>query len=172
MKKPIMIMLILIVSACADTARIKTDPAYESVALDKQHRVYISIPSNGIYGSINYSGSGQTVSTLIRAAALKHLVHVDMAMDVQSYKEALGTAKEKNYDYLVFPTILHWEDRATEWSAISDKVQIKILVVDVNRNKILSSAIIDGKSGLATFGGDHPQDLLPGPIGEYIDTFF
>jgi hypothetical protein len=172
MKKSMMIMLVLIVSACADTARIKTDTTYESVALDNQHRVYVSMSADGRYGSKYYSDSGQTVSTLIQAALLKHMVHVDKAMIVQSYTEALESAKEKNYDYLVFPTILHWEDRATEWSAISDKVQIKILIVDVNRDKTISSAIIDGKSGLATFGGDHPQDLLPEPIGEYIDTFF
>ena len=58
MKKPMMIMLILIVSACADTARIKTDPAYELVALDKQHRVYVSMSANGRYESKYYSGSG------------------------------------------------------------------------------------------------------------------
>ncbi len=36
----------------------------------------------------------------------------------------------------------------------------------------MDSAIIKGKSGLATFGGDHPQDLLPKPVGEYIDALY
>ena len=46
------------------------------------------------------------------------------------------------------------------------------MVVDVRTDKTLSTVIIDGSSGLATFGGDHPQDLLPEPVGEYVDTLF
>jgi hypothetical protein len=41
----------------------------------------------------------------------------------------LTHAKENNYGYLVFPTILEWEDRATEWSGIPDKASIKIAMV-------------------------------------------
>ncbi|WP_337219713.1 DUF4823 domain-containing protein [Vibrio parahaemolyticus] len=30
--------------------------------------------------------------------------------------------------------------------------------------------MIEGKSGLATFGGDKPQDLLPEPTKEFLSS--
>ncbi len=82
----------------------------------------------------------------------------------QSFAEARDTALSDNWEYLVYPTILHWEDRATEWSAIPDKVEVKIEVVEAATDRSIASAVIKGNSGLAAFGGDHPQDLLPEPI--------
>ncbi|MGL1931348.1 MAG: DUF4823 domain-containing protein [Desulfotalea sp.] len=67
---------------------------------------------------------------------------------------------------------MHWEDRATEWSGLPDKAEIKMVVIDVKSNNKISVATIKGSSGLATFGGDHPQDLLPDPIKKYINSLF
>jgi hypothetical protein len=36
----------------------------------------------------------------------------------------------------------------------------------VESGKTMDSAIIKGKSGIATLGGDHPQDLLVKPSGK------
>ncbi|TPH14711.1 DUF4823 domain-containing protein [Litorilituus lipolyticus] len=55
---------------------------------------------------------------------------------------------------------------------MADKADIKIVVVDVKTLEVKSSVIIKGSSGLATFGGDHPQDLLPKPTSDYIKTLF
>jgi len=84
----------------------------------------------------------------------------------------MSYAKDNKYEYLVFSTILEWEDRATEWSMIPDKVSVKIVVFNVKTEERLSSTIVKGKSGWATFGGDHPQDLLPEPIEQYTDSLF
>lgn len=91
---------------------------------------------------------------------------------VQDMTSALDSAKSKKVDYLVYPEILHWEDRSTEWSGKSDLVTIKIQILDVKSGETISAATIDGKSGLWTFGGDHPQDLLPTPIQEYFSKLF
>jgi hypothetical protein len=69
-------------------------------------------------------------------------------------------------------TILHWEDRATEWSGIPDKVEIRIDVIESARGDTIDSAIVKRKSGLATFGGDHPQDLLPKPVEDYVASLY
>ena len=68
--------------------------------------------------------------------------------------------------------IVHWEDRATEWSLKSDKVEVKITVHDVARGRMLASAVVSGSSGLLTIGGDHPQDLLPEPMDSYVGSLF
>ena len=95
-----------------------------------------------------------------------------MAQSYQSFDDALKFTRDNGYKYLVYPTILHWEDRATEWSAIPDRVEVKIDIIESTTAKLLDSVVIKGKSGLATFGGDHPQDLLPKPVGEFVSTLF
>ena len=96
----------------------------------------------------------------------------ETARQYQSFDNALTYAKENNYGYLVFPTILEWEDRATEWSGIPDKASIKIAIINVESGKTMDSAIIKGKSGIATLSGDHPQDLLVKPVAEYVNELY
>ena len=72
------------------------------------------MPRGGIYGNINYGGSGKNVSRIITMAFSKYNGIVESAFRYQSFKEAILYAKNNKYNYLVFPTILEWEDRATE----------------------------------------------------------
>lgn len=64
-----------------------------------------------------------------------------------------------SFDHYIIPEILHWEDRATEWSGKPDKIEIKVTIHEGQDSKELTSAIISGKSKWATFGG-------------YLKTFF
>lgn len=89
-----------------------------------------------------------------------------------SFEDAVSQAQLTDQDILIFPTILHWEDRATEWSMIPDKVEVKVDVINVRTGDVISSGIIKGSSGLVTLGGDHPQDLLPGPVAEFVSELF
>jgi hypothetical protein len=75
-------------------------------------------------------------------------------------------------DYFVVPEILHWEDRNTEWSGKKDTLEIKLSVFDAADGTTLATTIISGKSKWATFGGDHPQDLLPEPVNRYVETLY
>ncbi len=85
---------------------------------------------------------------------------------------ALEKAKAGGYTYLIYPVILYWEDRATEWSGIPDKITVEISVIDVATGAVLNSARIEGKSKWATLGGDHLQDLLEKPLTDYARTLF
>jgi hypothetical protein len=143
-----------------------------SIKLDSSKSTYISIPRNGKYGQTTYEGSGANLSQIIMMAFAPYANSVETGHEYQSFETALAYAKERNYVYLVVPAILEWEDRATEWSGIPDKASIKITVIDVVSGKTLDSAIIKGKSGIATFGGDHPQDLLTKPVGQYINSLY
>jgi len=162
----------LFLFGCADTTKITSDLAYGDVVIPKTSTAYVSLPVDGAYGGKPYKGSGNNVATIIRAALLKHLIQVDLASRRENYKAALAAAKKKQADYLFYPSILHWEDRATEWSGLPDKAEIKIIVVSTDNAEVVSSVLIDGTSGLATFGGDHPQDLLPEPVSNYVSTLF
>jgi Domain of unknown function (DUF4823) len=76
------------------------------------------------------------------------------------------------FDYYVVSEILHWEDHATEWSGLPDKIEVKIMVYDGGTGKELASTLIAGESKWATFGGDHPQDLLPEPLNSYVESLY
>lgn len=170
-KKIMLVLITLFLAGCADKQQlIKLEDT--NVKLDSNKSIYISIPKDGRYGNINYQGSGENTSQIILMSLSKYSNNIEIAHNYQSLKEALSYSIKKDFKYLVFPTILEWEDRATEWSGISDKASIKISVIEVKTGKIIDSVIIKGKSGLATFGGDHPQDLLPKPVDEYIHDLF
>ena len=97
---------------------------------------------------------------------------ISVLSETENYDTALNSARQGDYTYLFFPTITHWEDRATEWSGIPDQIAVKLTVIDLASGQPVSSATIEGTSGLATFGGDHPQDLLPEPLKAYVDQLF
>lgn len=171
MRYYLLLLSSLLIASCADSHQIMRT-SQSQIKISMQSSIYISIPRDGRYGSINYSGSGATVSQVVLFALSKHMNQVETGHEYESFKDALATAKKNKADYLIFPLILEWEDRATEWSAIPDKAAIKISLVKVSTGKTLDSIIIKGKSGLSTFGGDKPQDLLPKPVDDFVNTLF
>ena len=164
--------IIAALSACADTHEIVRYGTSEIPRLSPSDSFYIAVTRDGVYGSKPYPGSGLTTAQILLASLAKRARRVETGRAAESYDEALASARKSGYKYLVFPTILHWEDRATEWSGIPDRVEVKLELVDVSTGRTLDSGVIRGKSGLGTLGGDHPQDLLPKPVEEYVSKFF
>jgi len=162
---------VVFLTACADSHQLlRTNNT--AIKLDSSKSIYISIPMDGRYERINYPGSGINTAQILLIAFAKYSGTVQTGHAYQSFDRAFARAKSIGYGYLVFPTLLEWEDRATEWSAIPDKASIKIEIVDLQSGRTIDSAIIRGKSGIATLGGDHPQDLLAKPVDEYVATLF
>jgi|SRR3989344_694093 len=172
MRSLCIVIISTVLLGCADTHELLRNERDGRLMLDRNASAFISIPKDGVYGGIVYQGSGQNTAQIILAAFSKYFTRVDVARTYGEYKESLDQAKKEGYNYLIYPTILEWEDRATEWSSIPDRVSVKVTVVDVNRDRVVDSVIVKGKSGLATFGGDHPQDLLPKPIEEFTKSLF
>jgi len=162
----------LLLASCADTNEVVRLDTSSDVRLDVASTIYIAVPADGVYGANTYRGSGQNTAQIINSAFAKRSRLTEVGRCPQSFSEARDAALSDNWQYFVYPTILHWEDRATEWSAIPDKVEVKIEVVETATNRSLASAVIKGKSGLATFGGDRPQDLLPEPIEEFVSSLY
>ncbi len=129
-------------------------------------------PENGRYGTAEYQASGQQTAQAIYSAFSKRVVRVSLSTQKPSYENQLELAQTHNFTYLVQPEILHWEERATEWSGKPDRIEVKISIVQVETGKTIDSVTVKGKSKWGTFGGDHPQDLLPKPIDDYVDSLF
>ena len=170
MRKFLVLGLVLVIAGCADSHSVSSLGTHER--LSPNSTVYVSVPTDGRYGNINYAGSGQTTAQTVASAFARHVDRVEVGASVETLEKAQASAQVLNADYIVVPQILHWEDRATEWSGIPDRVEVKVTVRDAQSGRTLASAVVGGKSGLATFGGDHPQDLLAEPLTEYVGTLF
>jgi hypothetical protein len=142
-----------------------------SSKLLKGKSVIISTPTNGSYENKTYVASGKTTANATRAAFAKFSNNTKIIADCSDIS-CLKTNASADFDYYVIPEILHWEDRNTEWSGISDKLEIKVSIYEGKSWNELASTIISGKSKWMTFGGDHPQDLLPEPLNKYIESLY
>ena len=160
----------MILAGC--TAKYKTmDVTTNTERLVKNKQVRIVQPANGTYESQVYSNSGLMTAQAVKTA----FAHYANDVAVVQACATLDCAREQqplNDGYYVIPEILHWEDRATQWSGIPDKIEVKITVYNASGNNVLASTILKGSSKWLTFGGDHPQDLLAQPINGYVASLY
>ena len=169
----LILLFSLVAISCTHTyERVEIGDVSTGNKLPKACKVYISAPEDGVYGPYNYHGSGRMTALSIQNAVLRYTNNVIISAEHETFQKGIEISKDKGFDYYIFPTILHWEDRRTEWSGRPDKIEVKIVIYNVTNGKEFDAIIIKGKSRWATFGGDHPQDLLRQPINEYISTLF
>ncbi|WP_028112334.1 DUF4823 domain-containing protein [Ferrimonas kyonanensis] len=155
---------------CSSTYQHTPISVFEGV-LDPQLAVLISVPKDGWYDTQNYRNSGRMTANAVRAAFMKHASKVTVT-DRCKGESCLSLEGVGEYGYYVKPQILHWEERATEWSGLPDRIEIKLTIYDMKTAKPISSNVYTGKSKWLTFGGDHPQDLLPGPTNSYVTSLY
>ncbi len=117
-------------------------------------RIAVIVPQDGAYGSEQYPNSGRMVANQLVAVLSRYYPG----------SEALSSGGS-NWKYVARPALLHWEERATEWSGKPDKIEVAIPVYSGDR--LVSSAIIKGSSSWWTLGGDHPEDLFKLPSEIY-----
>ena len=115
--------------------------------------IRVSTPEDGIYMEDVYPNSGKVVARKLVAA----LTPCYPGSNVSDKAGASG--------YLIAPKILHWEDRATEWSGKADRVKVSLPLY--RSGSLIGSALVTANSSFFSFGGDHPEDLLDVPFEAY-----
>jgi hypothetical protein len=166
------IIILIAITGCTSKYRVDS---YESPTdhLDKQASFYVVLPKDGQYEGQVYQGSGTSTASAVATALL---VHVDKVItgtvSGENLESALATARGRGISHVFNIMILHWEDRATEWSGITDKITLKLAVYDTRLGKPVSSTVTSASSKWGTMGGDHPQDLLPEPTKTFVDALF
>jgi len=162
-------VLLAAMSGCTATYK-KNDLTTPTVKLERGKSVAIATPADGSYGGDDYPSSGKTTALEVRKSFSlfsNSISIVDNCKDIVCLKGGQSPS-----DYYVIPEILHWEERATEWSGKPDVIEVKMSVYDNGASKPLASTIIYGKSKWATFGGDHPQDLLDTPVSSFVNSLY
>ena len=165
------LLSIAMFSGCADTTQV-TRTSGMSNFLSRQTTAYVGVPQDGRYGNTTYSGSGALVAQSVAAAFSPYFTRVTVGVRLEDFDVSRKSAELGGYTYLLYPEILHWEDRATEWSGKPDVASVKLSIIRVDTGAVIDSAVLGGKSGLATFGGDRPEHLLPKPLTDYAATMF
>jgi len=169
MKYLYLVLALLLVTGCADKHKlIKSSDT--SVKLETKKKVYVAVPKNGTFNNRTYKHSGKYVADAVLKAFSPYNTKVEIGQSYQSFDVAVSNAKA--YDYMIYSTILHWEDRATEWNGLPDRMSVKVDVIDTKTKQLISSVTVEGTSGLGTFGGDHPQDLLKAPLEEFANSLY
>lgn len=170
---PLVAIAALALAGCADSHQLTRNAHLaSSTQFAPDDAFFIAISRDGSYQNKPYPRSGTITSQLLQNAFSQHARTVRMDNRYQPLDKLLQSLPPEKYRYLVYPTILEWEDRATEWSGIPDKVAVRVEIIQLADGQTVDTTIIRGKSGIATFGGDHPQDLLPRPLGDYVKSLF
>lgn len=111
--------------------------------------VRVVTPADGAYGGKPAVGSGALV-----AAAIERVANASYR-DVGTGPAGAGAARTLE----VTPRLLHWEDRATNWSGLLDRVEVELRLRDLP-SKRERTLVFEARNGWLTFVNNPPEALL------------
>lgn len=160
-------------AACQHSYKeVSLKPGVSRSKLRSDAIVYIAIPPDARFKRDLVEDSGELTAAALQTEFARHVKRAYLGRRVETYEDGLATALAYRCTYFVYATIVRWEDRLTEYTARSDRLEIKIDVVDAATAQILDSTLLKGRSRLFTDGGDAPEDLLREPIRSYVASLF
>lgn len=174
--------LALVFAASACRAKYKPlesslDPGFSASEL-AHSRIVVNHAAPGCYNDGDgraYPRSGVRTSNVIYAIckAYNHRtqLHGTVFENVDEMIDDLN-ARGVPADYVIFAVINNWEDHATEWSGIPDRIDVALGLYRVRDRRCVAFEHFKASSKWATFGGDHPQDLLEKPIKVILARWF
>lgn len=165
--------MMLITASCSVTHQLTVDSNYpNSISLERGAEVYIAMPQNGIYEGKVHENSGLQTQTHLRTALLSHVAKVNVGMQFVNADAALTAAKAEGARYLFYPVITLWEDRATAWSGIPDKVGVKVMIYDTTSGQPIYGVELRSKSRAMTMANTDPSNLLPELFKKLSDKLY
>ena len=130
----------------------------------------VCLPADGAYGAAVYANSGLSTQNAITSALSTSGLDVVKGTTVSEMSEAKAEGKQRQVAWIVLPIIHEWEDRSTEWSGLPDRIKIEIRTINSRTGALIDSTTVSGASKWATFGGDHPQDMLAPALKPWIKS--
>jgi hypothetical protein len=167
------VTLLLASSACKSThEEIRQNASAPRPKLRSDSLIYVALPAAAKFKNDFVPNSNTATANILRDTFSKYVKRAYSGRRTESFEEALETARRNACTYLIFPTILRWEDHSTEFSGIRDKLELKIDLADAVSGDILDSTVLKAEGKWMSDGGDTPQDLLPAPVANYVDSLF
>jgi hypothetical protein len=164
------ILSVLLLTSCVHKYAVP-GPTHDQGHLRVAATIFVVTPRDGRDDRPKtYEGSGVWTSSALADALRARGMQVVMGGTETALPKAIEAAAAAGADFIVYPQISHWSDRATEWSGIPDRITLLITVYDVATSAVLDRQEIRASSRWATFGGDHPQELLPELTRRWAET--
>ena len=135
-------------------------------------RVYVGMPFDATDRKDVAYQSGRQVAEAIHTAFARNTRPVFISRTPESLGEALDSARKVNADYLAYPTIQLWLDRATEWSGRRDKLKLRVDLIELETSQVVYAKEIEAAGKWMTDGGDTPADLVQQPVEHFVNTLF
>jgi hypothetical protein len=135
-----------------------------------QSRFLLVTPVNGMYGNTVYPSSGfEVIQALTKE--LQHYTNAIATIPVPVTIEQIYPQDLAQTDYVIIPQILHWEDRATGWSFVPDRIEVRFDIYN-NQRQLIDSYLINGRSAYIVWVSKQPNSLLPKPIRAMLKELF
>lgn len=159
-------------AGCSSTYSEKNLSNEPPPILRSNSRVYVAIPFDASFKKTVAQGSGKATGQTFYAAFSRYIKASFLGLGPESLDEALDSARRRRVEYLVYPNILLWQDRATEWSGRRDVLHLRVDLIDLSTSKVVFSREIEARGKWMTDGGESPTDLLAGPAEQYVNALF
>ncbi|MSU61521.1 MAG: DUF4823 domain-containing protein [Pedosphaera sp.] len=162
----------LLTTSCRSTVRETTTSEITGARLNAKSAVYVGIPANAPGRKGPVLNSGQKAAELVRDAFGKCARQAWIGRKMEVFDDALETARNIRAQFLVYPTLIRWEDRATGWNGLPDKAEIKIQIADCATGDIIHSSIIKATGPTMSSGDETPAEILIEPVSKYAASLF
>lgn len=165
---------LVLLGACSNThlATRIDPPGASALKLTPADSLLIATPRDGMTGTTTYRGSGQRTGQMLQTAFARQTHAFQAGPYNQGFDEALALARQLGQKYLVYATILQWQELLTEWPATADRVELRIDVVEAATGITAATGLVKARSGWPKLMGQDPQDLLPQAIDEFVATLY
>jgi len=140
--------------------------------LQNTSRIYVAIPFDVSFKHKVAQDSGKQTADALARAFQRNTRSVYESKYPESMTEALDSARKYSTEYLVYPMLLKWEDRATEYSGIRDRLQVRIDMIDLSNSSVVYSKMIEATGKWMSDGGETPGNLLDEPSLNYVNSLF
>lgn len=162
----------LVLTGCKSTYSEKNLTNEPPPLLRNSSRVYVAVPYDASFKNQVALSSGKRTAEALYVALTRYTRSVHMGKFPESATDALESARRFSAEYLIYPNIVKWEDRATEFSGRRDRLELKLDLIDMRDGRLAFSREISATGKWLTEGGDTPGDLLEQPIEEYVNALF
>lgn len=169
MKKLLLILLpILLLIACDSTYQLLPHNG-NTIKMERGKSVLLTTVANGYYKDKEYKRSGKKTADVLTKKLRPYVDSLDTT-PAKSFSK-IDSNVLLDYDYIICPEIYHWEDRATSFSSLPDKIILGITVYD-NTGNVLNHIEIKAESSRVEFFANDPIDLIDEALDMYIRQLF
>jgi len=162
----------IVILSCTTTNVITPNNSSTRINLKNTDIIFLALPKDGGYRNDIVTGSGKTTLSKLQYVLEDYALKIFVGSTYELIEACKTTAKEKGAKYLFFPTIANWEDRATAWSGLPDKVEIKMVIYDLENDQIIYSVQLNSQSKRLTMGTTDPSELLLGLFQEFAQQIY